>query len=82
MTPLEQLEFWVTGNNVHNTERDECCPDFGCCQPNNHFSPQLRAKFLATYRESGVEACFPMLIMALSGAAADCGVSVHVAHAP
>jgi hypothetical protein len=38
MTALEQLEKWVAGENVHDKERDECCPDFACCQPNNHFS--------------------------------------------
>lgn len=79
MTPLEQLEKWATGENVHNAERDECCPDFACCQPNNHFSPELRAKFLATYREGGSEACFPMLMMGLSGALAGAGINAHIA---
>ena len=29
----DQLEKWVGGESVHNTERDECCPDFSCCKP-------------------------------------------------
>jgi hypothetical protein len=33
MTCDEQLEQWCVGNSVHNHERDECCPDFSCCNP-------------------------------------------------
>ncbi len=79
MKPLEQLEKWAAGENVHNHVRDECCPDFACCQPNNHFSPELRAKFLQTYREGGSEACYPMLMMVLQGAMAGVGVKVYLA---
>lgn len=82
MTPLEQLNKWVNGENVHNPTRDECCPDFACCQPNNHFSPELRAKFLKTYKEGGAEACFPMLTMALSGLCSDIGFTVHIIEEP
>lgn len=31
MTPAYQLELWVQGISMHNTEADECCPDFSCC---------------------------------------------------
>lgn len=31
MTPDRQLELWCEGKSVHNEERDECCPDFSCC---------------------------------------------------
>lgn len=31
MTSEEQLQLWVNGDSVHNDERDECCPDFSCC---------------------------------------------------
>ena len=34
MTTIEfQLAEWVKGNPIHNDERDECCPDFSCCEP-------------------------------------------------
>lgn len=33
MTVDEQLALWRRGVNTHNPERDECCPDFSCCQP-------------------------------------------------
>ncbi len=29
----EQLDLWVSGRSVHDTEADQCCPDFSCCQP-------------------------------------------------
>ncbi len=29
----DQLDSWVAGKPIHNNERDECCPDFSCCQP-------------------------------------------------
>lgn len=32
MTSDEQLDAWVAGNSLHNQARDECCPDFSCCQ--------------------------------------------------
>jgi hypothetical protein len=35
----DQLEKWVKGESVHNTERDECCPDFSCCNPGS-LAPQ------------------------------------------
>jgi hypothetical protein len=31
MTKEEQLDLWVKGKPIHNEERDECCPDFSCC---------------------------------------------------
>lgn len=79
MTPLQQLEKWVAGENVHNAERGECCPDFACCQPDNHFPTETRQKFMQAYREGGSEAVWPFLAMALAGAAASSGVSVHIA---
>ena len=67
MTPLQQLELWVTGDNVHNVERDECCPDFACCQIEGHWPTELRRKFMDTYVLDGAEAVEPMLIMGLQG---------------
>lgn len=42
MTCDEQLEEWVKGNNIHNSARDECCPDFSCCQ--DQFSATLEER--------------------------------------
>ena len=56
MTSDEQMDEWVKGNSLHNTERDECCPDFSCCQKHYRASegerrlfrdrPELRDKML------------------------------------
>ena len=45
MTSDEQLDEWVKGNPVHNKGRDECCPDFSCCQPKLLASEAVRRKF-------------------------------------
>lgn len=45
MTSDEQLEQWVAGNPVHNHDRDECCPDFSCCQPKLLAPKEVREKF-------------------------------------
>ena len=45
MTPDEQLERWVAGESVHNATRDECCPDFSCCQPEMQWAEPRRREF-------------------------------------
>jgi len=45
MTPEEQLDKWVDGINIHNTDRDECCPDFSCCQDKYKATTEERATF-------------------------------------
>lgn len=49
MTPTEQLEYWVKGVNVHNEERDECCPDFACCGTSSPMSIPERLEFQRRY---------------------------------
>ena len=41
----EQLAEWVKGNPQHNTIRDECCPDFSCCQPILLAPEEIRREF-------------------------------------
>jgi hypothetical protein len=74
MTERDQLGKWVKGENIHNHTRDECCPDFACCQPNNHWPNLLRLKFHEAYLAGGD--VMPMLLMALSGVVPD---DVHIA---
>jgi len=45
MTVDEQTAAWVEGRSIHNTARDECCPDFSCCQPELLASPEVRRAF-------------------------------------
>lgn len=44
-TPLEQLSFWSTGISIHNPWRDECCPDFSCCQKELQWPAEKRMEF-------------------------------------
>ena len=45
MTSDEQLNEWVNGNSIHNHERDECCPDFSCCQSHYKANESERTLF-------------------------------------
>ncbi len=63
MTAEEQLDLWLAGQNVHNDERDECCPDFSCCSPANAWPMEKREEFARKYRAG--EDILPMLIGAL-----------------
>ncbi len=45
MTSDEQKRRWVAGESVHNDERDECCPDFSCCNGELLAPQQEREKF-------------------------------------
>jgi hypothetical protein len=45
ISPEEQIRRWVAGDSVHNTRRDECCPDFLCCQPKNLAPRDVRERF-------------------------------------
>lgn len=70
MTSDEQLEQWCNGVSVHNVERDECCPDFSCCNPKCaapieqcilfRDRPELRCKMLGMFLGNVIsKECFP-----------------------
>jgi len=59
----EQLTEWLKGNPVHNEIRDECCPDFSCCQPDLLWPEEQRQEFV----DAGDEKRNGMLMMALGG---------------
>ena len=62
MTDDEQISDWVAGNSRHNPDKDECCPDFSCCQ--THYKaplderilfrdrPEIRHKLMAGFLEA------------------------------
>jgi hypothetical protein len=50
MNRNEQLAMWVRGQSVHDTERDECCPDFSCCNPELLAAKEEREHFLASVK--------------------------------
>lgn len=47
MTLDEQLALWVAGDARCPSDRDECCPDFGCCNPTLLSPPEVRQRFFA-----------------------------------
>lgn len=65
MTPQDQLDLWVKGENVHNQDRGECCPDFACCCKDNHWPISERLKFAKVYKEGGSSAVEPLLLKSL-----------------
>lgn len=71
-----QLTEWVAGNPIHNTLRDECCPDFSCCEPELMWPEETRKEF----EVAGEDKRSQMLSMALGAALAHAGKrdAVHV----
>lgn len=67
MSPQDQLDLWVKGENVHNPDRDECCPDFSCCNSDvaTHWSISDRKIFARVYAEGGSVAVEPLLLRGL-----------------
>lgn len=63
MTSLEQLNEWVKGNSIHNTESGECCPDFSCCNSDVNTDIETRKMFRKAYIERNEE----LVIAILSG---------------
>ena len=68
VTPEEQLVRWAAGESIHNDDRDECCPDFSCCNPHIHTPLEMRQRFVQAHRKGDERTCDSMLIMFLGGA--------------
>ncbi len=62
MTTDEQLAEWVKGNSIHNHTRDECCPDFSCCEPSLLADQKTRQVFV----DGDYKVRYQMLMMFLS----------------
>lgn len=77
MTIDEQLAEWLKGNPIHNDSRNECCPDFSCCQPDLLVDLQTRQAFVNANEELRMS----MLGMFLGNAIAKIGIEkrVHIA---
>lgn len=71
MTIDEQLEQWLKGNSIHNKERDECCPDFSCCDGGDIAPLEVRERFVKAHREHDLETKTQMLLMFLGKALKD-----------
>lgn len=90
----EQLKQWLIGNSIHNDkpkiiicadengnvidhqllECGECCPDFSCCEPKLLWPTLQRALFVQRK-----DLRSKMLMMALTGLAAERGINIHIA---
>ena len=46
MTADEQLKFWLEGISKCRNDRDECCPDFSCCNPEFLADKEARQAFV------------------------------------
>lgn len=64
----EQLFWWVAGEPIHNASRDECCPDFSCCQPDLLAPAEVRQRFKRACDEGDEQAKMAMLGMFLGAA--------------
>lgn len=69
-----QLKLWVTGTNIHNTQDNECCPDFSCCQ-NHYKAPDEERRLFLDRPELRDRLLMGFLACALSGM----GKRVHIA---
>ena len=73
MTCDEQIALWVNGESVHNSAREECCPDFSCCQPSLLWPKEMREMFRDCPERRNA-----MLFGALGAAIAEMGKSDEV----
>jgi len=74
-----QLTQWVAGRSIHNPVRDECCPDFSCCNPKGLMDKDLRIKFADAHKRGDSKTESEILGMALSGITSSMGIDVHIA---
>jgi len=63
-----QVGNWADGIPTHNPIRDECCPDFSCCDPALLMDESLRKRFLKSHVSEDYETRDKILGMALSAA--------------
>ncbi len=61
-----QLAEWVAGRSWHNTVRDECCPDFSCCNSQVSTPLDVRQRFAAAPDQERNRMCFMFLGNAFS----------------
>ncbi len=73
-----QLKHWVDGISLHNTIRDECCPDFSCCSGGEIMPVEVRKMFEKAVNDDDKAVQWEILGMALSAALSDRGVDVHI----
>ena len=78
MTCEEQVRLWAKGLSVHNTTRDECCPDFSCCNPNIHTPQAVRRRFRDGDRKTRAKLLVGFLAGLLKGEGFDVCTSADI----
>ncbi len=74
-----QLKYWVNGVPLHNTIRDECCPDFSCCNGGKIMPIEVRQRFEEAVNSGDESVQMKILGMALTGLFSDdVDTNVHV----
>ena len=71
-----QLSLWVKGQPVHNPIRDECCPDFSCCNGGKIAPIEIRKRFAKAFAEGDEHTKMEMLGMFLGQAFSDFNIYV------
>lgn len=61
-----QLDQWLKGRSLHNPGRNECCPDFSCCEPGIKTPLELKERYVKAYREKDHQAQMSLLGMFLA----------------
>lgn len=74
---LFQLDNWVKGISLHNTLRDECCPDFSCCG-SPILDEKTRKTFLKAYQDGNLEIMLSIMGMGLQNLASEIGIRLCV----
>lgn len=75
-----QLDNWIEGRSYHNPIRDECCPDFSCCDPSIHTNQELKNKFKQSVVDNNELDQWNILSMFLCGIAIDFNDIVVIDH--
>ena len=73
-----QTKRWAEGTPLHNTVRDECCPDFSCCNGGKMMPIEARARLLEARIGGDNETVQRICMMGLSGLVANSDVNVHI----
>lgn len=75
--PNNQLDEWVKGNPLHNKERDECCPDFSCCD-GKLAEPEVRKRFAKAYYDNDADVQHKMLMMFLGAVLEERNINARI----
>lgn len=74
-----QTKRWAQGVPLHNTVRDECCPDFSCCSGGAMMEDRTRQVLYEARLAGDNDTVQKICMMGLSGLLSDINLNVHIA---